>query len=306
VQPSSTQEKAVKMSLVRRGWASAAFCAMGVMLSVPAPAAGLLDSVLSSKNDLGPATRREWRLDEFTQVRLVDKEAGAPANQQPAVVDPAALTARLAAIETTTTHENETLFAEDELAELTPVLVRALSLAKPTDDVLLLSTARRGGRFAAPKGLTARLFVQGDALQLIVHDARNDFLPAARHSRVTPKFEYGSRTRAGRNELRSAGASSKRKDWLSIPLASLAAGAAPAAAAPAAPAAPPAVRPVATAPAPAPAAAVPAAPPPVPGSPAAIGDEVEQRLTTLKRLRDKGLITEEEYQQKRREVLQRL
>ncbi|RQP22930.1 SHOCT domain-containing protein [Albitalea terrae] len=46
--------------------------------------------------------------------------------------------------------------------------------------------------------------------------------------------------------------------------------------------------------------------PATPGSPAAIGDEIEQRLITLKRLRDKNLITEEEYQQKRREVLQKL
>ncbi len=35
-------------------------------------------------------------------------------------------------------------------------------------------------------------------------------------------------------------------------------------------------------------------------------DEVEQRLVTLKRLRDRGLITEEEYQQKRREILAQL
>jgi cytochrome c-type biogenesis protein CcmH/NrfG len=32
-------------------------------------------------------------------------------------------------------------------------------------------------------------------------------------------------------------------------------------------------------------------------------EEQEQRLRTLKRLRDSGLITEEEYQRKRREIL---
>ena len=37
-----------------------------------------------------------------------------------------------------------------------------------------------------------------------------------------------------------------------------------------------------------------------------IGEEIEQRLITLKRLRDKNLISEEEYQQKRRELLQKL
>ena len=40
----------------------------------------------------------------------------------------------------------------------------------------------------------------------------------------------------------------------------------------------------------------------VPASPA----NADERLTTLKRLHDKGLITEDEYQQKRREILQAL
>jgi hypothetical protein len=60
----------------------------------------------------------------------------------------------------------------------------------------------------------------------------------------------------------------------------------------------PAAQPAATlAPAPAPAAR-PAAP--------ASADEIEQRLLTLKRLRERNLISEEEYQQKRREILQAL
>ena len=44
---------------------------------------------------------------------------------------------------------------------------------------------------------------------------------------------------------------------------------------------------------------------PVQGAAAAAGD-VEQRLTVLKRLREKGLITEEEYVQKRKEILSQL
>ena len=64
----------------------------------------------------------------------------------------------------------------------------------------------------------------------------------------------------------------------------------------------------------APATAAPAAPPapaaavPAPQRPrdAAFFEEQELRLSTLKRLRDRGLISEEEYQQKRREVLDKL
>ena len=64
-------------------------------------------------------------------------------------------------------------------------------------------------------------------------------------------------------------------------------------------------------PAAAPAAALPAAPasqPPPAARPRDPGfaDEIEQRLLTLKRLRERGLISEEEYQQKRRDILQLL
>ena len=298
------------MTMVRRRWMSAMFGATLAAAMVPAQAAGLIDSLFGNKTDLGPPTQREWRLDEFTTARLVAKEVGAPANQHPAAVDAAALRTRLAAIETTTrAGRTEPLFDDDELGALVPVLVRALSLATPNDDLLLLSTARRGGTVVVPMGLTARLFVQGDALQLLVHDARLDFIEAFRTTHVMPRFEYGSRSKKGSNELRSAAASSKRADWLAVPLASLGAAAVPATPAPAPAAAAAPIRPVAAGPvaAPAPAAAaLPAPTAPVPGSAAAIGAEVEQHLITLKRLRDKGLISEDEYQQKRREILQRL
>ena len=39
---------------------------------------------------------------------------------------------------------------------------------------------------------------------------------------------------------------------------------------------------------------------------AAAVEDIERRLETLKRLRDKGLINEDEYQQKRKEILQLL
>jgi len=280
---------------VRKGLALSALWGVLAGLAMPAHA-GLFDSLFAKKDDLGPATQREWRLDEFTIVRLAPKEAEAPANQQPATVDVAALRNQLASVQVSLRDGSEALFDADELAQLAPYLSRALSLAGPNDDVLLLSTARRGGRFSVPDAITARLFVQGDALNLIVHDARVDFIIAYRNSRVEPKFVYGSRKQAGTNPLRSASAMSQRADWLAIPLSSLSGTSVAAAPAPAkqvptpvAAAVPPAVTPA-----------------PAPASPAAIGDDIEQRLLLLKRLRDKGLISEEEYQQKRRDVLQKL
>ena len=59
--------------------------------------AGVLDAVFARKDDLGPPSQREWRLDEFTRIRLVPQEAGAPANQHPASIDPIALRQQLSA-----------------------------------------------------------------------------------------------------------------------------------------------------------------------------------------------------------------
>ncbi|WP_237715944.1 SHOCT domain-containing protein, partial [Rubrivivax gelatinosus] len=59
---------------------------------------------------------------------------------------------------------------------------------------------------------------------------------------------------------------------------------------------------------PAPVPAAPGAVAPAPQRPRDAGffEEQEQRLRTLKRLHDNGLITDEEYRQKRYEVLQQL
>ncbi len=85
--------------------------------------------------------------------------------------------------------------------------------------------------------------------------------------------------------------------------------AAPPAARPAAPASAAAARPSAAASASAPLAkttsSTPGAPTPRPRD-AAFFEEQEYRLRALKRLRDIGLISEEEYLQKRREVLEQL
>lgn len=233
------------------------------------------------------ADERSWRLEEFTTVRLAEREAGAPANAHPARLDAGALRAQLAAVALTERRGSEPLFAPGELDALLPVLASAFAAAGPNDDVLLLSTTRRGERLlSGPQtALTARLFMQGDALQLIVHDARLEFLSAYRRTNIAPKFVYGSRTQAGKAQLASGAAASRRADWLSMPLGPVAAVVAPPGVAKAAP---PAALPTASAPA-----------------PQAAGD-AEERLATLKRLREKNLITEDEYQQKRREILKSL
>lgn len=225
---------------------------------------------------------RSWQLHEFTRIELVPREAGAEPNQHPATLTPDALRDQLAHVRfVAPSGSRQALFANDELAELAGTLSQAFERADPADDVLLLSSARReGGMLGSPMAVTARLFVQGGNLQFIAHDARFDFYDTYRGTRTLPRFVFGSRSAAGSVTLEAAGATSKRADWLSIPVAAVA---------------------------PAAAAAVPQpAQTPTPAKAADKNEDIERRLETLKRLRDKNLISEDEYQQKRKELLQQL
>lgn len=293
------------MTLAPR-WLAPAVLSLGMSIAfAPARAASWTDFLFGAKSGQAdkPATsseRRIWRIAEFTAIQRAEREAGAAPNQQPATIAPETLRQLLAPVRLVVGKNNVALFHPEELNDLIEPLAEALSVAGPGDDLLLLSTHRRGeGILRTPTGLTARLFVQGDALNLIVNDARRDFVNAYIGSRIPPTFAFGSRTTASAVALQDPGATLKRADWLAIPL-QRAAAAPVVAPAPVVvlPPAVPAAQPVAT-PAPAPAAAArPVAP--------ASADEIEQRLLTLKRLRERNLISEEEYQQKRREILQAL
>ncbi len=287
-------------------WLAPAALGLALGITTAAQAASWTDFLFGSKSASGdkaavPAERRIWRIGEYTAIQRAERESGAPPNQQPATIAPETLRALLAPARLVTGRSSTApLFHPDELSDLIEPLAEALSVAGPGDDLLLLSTHRRGeGILRTPTGLTARLFVQGDALNLIVHEARRDFVDAAIGSRIPPSFTFGSRGAAGAVSLQDPGATLKRADWLVIPL-QRAAVAAPVAA----PA--PAVLPAVVAPpAPAPQAVAPALAPAPKAAPAS-ADEIEQRLVTLKRLRERNLISEEEYQQKRREILQAL
>jgi len=280
-------------------------CALGLG-SVPGAQAGWLDGLLAQGQTSGTASKqRLWSIHEFTRIELVAREPGAEPNQHPATLQPEGLRQQLAQIQAVGRNGVQPLFASDELGELVLPLTQALERAGPGDDVLLLSSARRAGDiFMAPTAVTVRLFVQGGQLQFIVRDVRLEFYDTYRGTHVAPRFGFGSRKAAGGASVQSAGATNARPDWLAIPLqgaapaSAAAAPAVPAAlAAPAAPAVPAAI---------APAVAAPAPPPARKALDAAAVEDIERRLEVLKRLRDKGLINEDEYQQKRKEILQLL
>ncbi len=271
-----------------------------LLANAPAAQAGWLDNLFGKPDAQTEAARagagqRLWRIKEFTTVALVPREAGAAENQalaaRPVALTPEALRQQLALVQSVGRAGAQPLFSADELADFSGPLLQALRLAGPADDVLLLSTARRDtGILVAPTAVTARLFVLGDALHLVVHDARFDFYDTFRGTQIAPRFSFGTRASAGEAKIQSVGATSRRADWLALPLD----------------AAPPSA-----AAAPAPTAAPSAAPSAAPQAErkaldAAGADDIERRLETLKRLREKGLISEDEYQQKRKEILRAL
>jgi len=270
----------------------------------------------------------KWTIGQFSQVARVPREAGSAPNQHPALVNIEGLRQQLGSLRVIVDGKPQALFGSDELADLLEPLRQALSVARPDDDLQVVSSSRRGLGFLYPElTITARLFVQGDQLNVIVRDARAEGVQQywGTKQSVEPTWRYASRTVQGSAVLQSVSAANRRADWITIPMGAAAAATTapmaaqsvapvPLSAAPAVPvplsaapaAAVPLAAPAATAAAVAPPAAVLA--PVVPAKPrdAAFYDEQEFRLKTIKRLRDSNLITEEEYQQKRREILQGL
>jgi len=235
----------------------------------------------------------QWQPANFTWVKRVPAEPGAPANAHPAQLTDEALVAALGSVQVAVEGRDLPLFAKDELAGLTKALREALSLAQPGEDLILLSSHRRGGRFLDPAlGLTARLFVREGALNLIVHDARLDFMDRYSADRTLPVFAYGSRKEVSGLSLQAPAATRLRGDWLALLLVAPTPVTAPARAIPATAISAP------TAPASAPTVST--------GRDAAFYEAQTQRLKALKRLRDEHLLSEAEYQEKREAILKTL
>jgi hypothetical protein len=267
----------------------------------------------------GTSGRQLWRLSDYTTIELVAREAGAPDNQHPFAIEANTLHAWLQQIQTIRGGAAKPLFAIDELNSIVPSLVEALNRAQPDQDVAVVSAARHeDNSFFSISAVTARLFAVDGHLNIIVHDSRFDFYDTARGSGLAPHFTVGSRANEGTAPIQSASATNKRFDWLVLGTvaATPAAPAAPAVVVPApvAPAAPPVAAPVTVMTPPAGVAVPPTAPTVVPVPPAPVApvaappaeQDAEARLTRLKRLYDKGLITKSEYDKKRAEILKGL
>jgi hypothetical protein len=230
-------------------------------------------------------TRSVWRVSTYTWIKRVRAEPGAPANGQPVRVQPTALVRILGAVELGL--DGEPLFTKEELVRLAKPLAEALALATPGEDLEVLSTWKHGTQvFSSATGVTARVFARDGKLNLIVHDARLDFIAENVATDNLPVFQFGSRAAAGGVVLSGPGVALPRPDWAQLTLEAPPAVIAP----PTLPAAsvPPPPPPVASAP--------PQPPPPPPG--------LLDRLRLLKQSREEDLITEAEYVQRKQEILQ--
>jgi hypothetical protein len=196
-------------------------------------------------------------------------------------------------------------FTEDEATRMSKQLAAQLSHAHAGDDVLFGSSWRPGLFLLTLRQLNAgRIFIDNGQLNLLVGTCNDgqDVSYFEAHAKVKP-LNYGSRIKPVSNlncELIAGNGAERvenRPDWLRVSLNTSAAPSFfPQATQQPTPA--PIAAPVVQAPAPvAPRAPVAAAPAPTMPEPPA--SKAEQRLMMLKRLHDSGLITDEEYKEKR-------
>ncbi len=226
-----------------------------------------------------PTSRRQWDLSPFSWLRRSPAEPGAPPNSHPVQVSAKALEQALGSVMVASPEGDEHLFDPNEAAELSRPLSEALAVARPGEDVELVSTTKRLGAIS-PYALTvtARLFVVEGRLNLLVHDARWDVAFAYTLTLQMPEYKFGSRTKTSPVVLKADGAERRRPDWLVLPLAL-------------------------SAPTPAAATAPAAAPAPVAPAPSL---NLEQRFLRLKQLREQNLITEEEFAKRKQELLKEI
>ncbi len=251
----------------------------------------MLGNTTAMANSDEPA-RKVWPLGEFSFVRLQPTKtdvADAAPNRHPAKVSEALVEKLLSSVRMPKGKDGtEPLFSSAEAWTLAPAISEALAAASAGEDVLVQSSARRAANsIEAPTVATARIFVTAEGLQLLVQATRFDYYDRWRGAAKVPDFPVASRKSTGSTVLQSPLAKSRAASWLVFPLS--------------------ADLKTATL-APPPTKAVIQATTPIPVKPrdAAFFNEQAQRLDGLKSLREKNLITEAEYQQKRSEVLQGL
>lgn len=258
-----------------------------------------------------------WKsLDEFVVLAPQDALAGdaTPRNDEPIVIEPAKLAAALAKLRV---HEGkgvpETIpvFESDAARRLAGPLSTALERATADQDVLFaIDMSQRAALLGSkPVSVAGRAFYQNQRLQLIIGELHVSTIPPEyknypigypKPDRRLHPHQTGERAKeahydpaaafeTGDDVSLSVQHGKVRSDWLVLNVAALAAGELPAAA--------PTTVSMGNATTPSAGAAKPS------GS---ASPSIEERLLRLKRLREQDLITDEEYERKRNEILDQL
>jgi len=184
------------------------------------------------------------------------------------------------------------LLNEKEVQRLSRQLKRALAEVSSGEEVVFAMIGPHGasGVFAKGDLTTGRVFVDNGNLQVIIGEARKDFLPEYLQSGYLPAFTPGNpshRVSTGWNLGVADGSPVRlrdRGDWAEIPLAALQHSARQEA----------------------PARATEPAQGGSQARPEPQRRTLRDRLKTLKQLHDDGLITDQDYDRKRKEILEQL
>ena len=241
--------------------------------------------------------------DQWVKIEPQD-DAAAPPNDQPAQLANEAVSNALAALririvdEDTAAETQRAVFTAEELRNLAPRIASGLAKAGPRQDVTFStigSHPRAAGGLVKDPGVNAgRVFYVDGKINVIFGELQSGYRKRSVYGQRTEDFtprREGSRSKAAEHdwilaarpgvELHS-NAGGVRNDWVEIDSAAVASGAAAVSQAPAAVA------------------------PPAATAATKSGVDIEQRLKTLKELRDKNLISEEAYRAKMQELLSEL
>ncbi len=269
--------------------------------------------------------------DQWVRIERQDDSAAAP-NDHPAQLGTDEVSRALGALRVRVpdsesgTESQRGVFARDELAQLAPQVAAGLAKAGPKQDVTFSTIGAQavssGGLVKDPGVNAGRVFYRDGKLNVIFGELQSNYRKKNVYGQRTEDFtprRQGSRDKASKQkltfavtsgvELHAASGGSVRNDWVvidpAVAGAQTVATSEPAAAAPREAAAP--------------ASAQPASPPPPASTAAGAGAataagsaagatsvDLEKRLQTLKDLRDKGLISEEAYNSKVKELLSEL
>jgi len=268
------------------------------------------------------------KISSLDYVRIEQIEPGAPDNNHPIEISSDTLRQKLASVAL----KDAPVLTSDELDRIVPHLTAALAKASPKEDVTFAITGKHGlfGNVSPKTVTTARIFARDQRLHVIFGEMNDPYALALQGTDILRPFTPGKRAeRIDSRWVLSSGmgsfATADRPDWVSFNIARIEPLAEPTIKQEFKSPQQPTILPVSKTteePASKPAQEPVSKPIVIPPSkqvvePVSTGsratsevdrrtEEINLRLSVLNRLKESGVITEEEYRERRRAILQAL